>query len=51
LASWLCFGLLVLEVGGPGPGKDAGEFRPGIGAAHIDNPNRLDAQFRRLYPE
>src|SRR5580704_14058768 len=25
-------GLLVLEVGGPSPGKVAGEFRPGVGA-------------------
>jgi Transposase, Mutator family len=26
-------GLFVFEVGGPGPGKDAGEFRPGVGAS------------------
>jgi hypothetical protein len=35
----LGFGLLV------------GEFRPGVGAAHIDNSDRLDAGFRRLDPE
>jgi hypothetical protein len=43
--------LLVLEVGCPGPGKDASEFRPGVGAAHIGDPDRLDARFRRLDPE
>src|SRR5271169_4378974 len=47
----LGLGLLVLEVGVPGPGKDAGEFRPGIGAVHVDNSDRLDARFRWLDPE
>src|SRR5580704_15013637 len=44
-------GLFVFEMSHPGPGKDAGEFRPRIGAAHVDNPDRLDARFRRLDPE
>ena len=47
----LGLGLFVLEVGRPGPGKDAGEFCPGVGAAHINNPNRLDAWFRWLRPQ
>src|SRR4029077_15220010 len=29
-------GLFVFEVGRPGPGKDAGEFRPDIRGAHVD---------------
>ena len=33
------------------PGKDAGELRPGIGRAHIDNTDRLDLGFGRLNPE
>src|SRR5271169_3850691 len=37
------FGLsvFVLQVGLARPGKDAGKFRPGVGAAHIENPDRL----------
>ena len=44
-------GLLVLEMSGSGPGKDAGEFRPGIRRAHIDDADRLDARAGRLGPE
>jgi hypothetical protein len=31
--------------------KDTGEFRPRVGAAHIDNPAGLDARFRWLDAE
>ena len=44
-------GLFVFEVGRPGPGKDAGEFRPDIRGAHVDNANSLHAGFWRLDPE
>ena len=40
----LGLGLFVFEMGRPGPGKDAGEFRPGIGGAHVDDADRLDAR-------
>ncbi len=43
--------LFVLEVGVPRRDKDAGEFRPCIGAAHIDNPDGLDARLWRSDPE
>jgi hypothetical protein len=41
----------VLEMRLPGPDKDIGKFRPGIGAAHVDNPNCLNARLRRLDPK
>jgi hypothetical protein len=43
--------LFVFEVSSSGPGKDVGEFRPGVGAIHVDDPDRLDAWFRWLDPE
>ena len=44
-------GLLVLEEGRPGRAEHAGEFRPGIGGAHVDDPDRLDPRPRRLDAE
>ncbi len=42
----LCLGVLMLEVGLSGAAKDVGEFRPGIGRAHVHDPHRLDASSR-----
>jgi hypothetical protein len=36
--------LLVFDVCVPGAGKDAGEFGPSIGGAHVDDADRLDAR-------
>ena len=47
----LGLGLLVLEVRVPGADKDAGELRPGIGGAHVDDANRLNPRLRRLDAE
>ena len=47
----LGLGPLVLEMRFPGADEDAGELRPSIGGAHIDNADRLDARLRRLDPE
>ena len=47
----LSFRLLVLEVRGPGAEKNARELGPGIGGAHIDNPNRLNARRWRFNPK
>ena len=44
-------GLFVLEMGCRVSRKDAGKLRPGIGGAHIDDPDRLDPRLRRLDPE
>ena len=44
-------GLLVLEMRLPGANKDAGELRPGIRGAHVDDPHRLNARLWRLDPE
>ena len=41
----------MLEEGGAGRTEDACEFRPGIGRAHIDDPDRLDPWSRRLDAE
>ena len=41
----------MLEVRVPGADKDAGELRPGIGGAHIDDADRLDPWLWRLDPE
>src|SRR5580704_3007845 len=35
--------LLVLQMGRSSPGKEAGEFRSAVGAAHIENPDCVDA--------
>ena len=42
------FGFLMLKVSVSGPSKYSGEFRPGIGCAHVDDPNRFDARSRRF---
>ena len=47
----LRLGFLMLEVSVSGPAKDAGEFRPGIGRAHIDDPQRLNARPRWIDAE
>jgi hypothetical protein len=47
----LSFRLLVLEVRGPGAEKNARELGPGIGGAHIDNPNRFDPRLWWLNSE
>ena len=47
----LGLGLLVLEVRLPGADEDVGELRPGIGGAHIDNADRLNAGPWRFDPE
>ena len=47
----LGLGLLVLEMRLPGADEDIGELGPGIGGAHIDNADRLNARLRRLDPE
>src|SRR6185503_6901053 len=44
-------GMLVFEMSRPSLCKDASEFRPGVGAAHVDNPDCLDAWPWRLDPE
>ena len=44
-------GALVLEEGGAGRTEQAGEFRPGIGFAHVDDPHRLDPRLGRLDAE
>ena len=44
-------GFLVLEMRLSGANKDAGEFRPGIGGAHVDDAHRLNARLRRLDPK
>ena len=41
-------GVFVLEMGRPCPVKDAGKLCPGVGAAHVDNPDGLDAPVRQL---
>src|SRR5579863_4582595 len=47
----LGLGPFMVEMGRAGLGKEAGELRPGIGRAHIDNADRLDPGFWRLDPE
>ncbi len=47
----LDLGPLVLEEGGAGRAEHAGEFRPGIGRAHVDDPDRFDPWSRRLDAE
>ena len=43
--------VFMLEMRRPGPGENAGEFRPDVGGAHIDDPYGLDAWPRRLDAE
>ena len=47
----LGLGLLVLKMRVPGADEDVGELRPGIGGAHIDNADRLNARPWRVDPE
>jgi hypothetical protein len=42
---------LDLEEGGAGRAEQAGDFGPGIGLAHIDDPHRLDSRLRRFDAE
>src|ERR1019366_10206062 len=44
----LGLGRVMIEIGPPGPAKHPGEFRPGIGRTHIDDPDSLDPRPRRL---
>src|SRR5262249_20614126 len=44
----LRLGILVLEVSLARAPKHAGEFRPGIGCAHVDDPHRFDPRAGRL---
>ena len=44
----LGLGSLVIEKGGSRGAEEAGELRPRIGLAHIDDPNRFDPRPRRL---
>src|SRR5262245_4000322 len=39
----LRLGVLMLEVGLSCAAKDVGEFRPGVGRAHVHDPHRLNA--------
>src|SRR3954447_2340007 len=47
----LGLGSFVLDDRRTGPAVDSGELRPGVRAAHIDRPNRLDPWPGRLCPE
>src|SRR5262252_5861840 len=47
----LCLGILMLEVSLARAPKHAGEFRPGVGCAHVDDPHRFDPRAGRLEPE
>ena len=47
----LRFRFLVLEVSASSTAKDAGEFGPGIGRAHVDDPHRINAGPRRIDAE
>src|SRR6266581_5993440 len=47
----LRLGVLMFEVGLTGAAKDVGEFRPGIGRAHVHDPHRLNASSRWLDAE
>ena len=42
---------LVFEEGGTRRAIEAGEFRPGVGVAHVDDPDGLDPRLRRLDAE
>ena len=44
-------GLFMLRMDCPGAGKDAGKLRPGIGARHVDDSDRLKARFWRIDPK
>ena len=44
-------GAFVLEISRLGSGEERRELRPGVGRAHIDDPNRFDARLRRLDAE
>src|SRR5262249_23869947 len=46
--SELAFGSFVVEKGTPGVAEERRELRPGIGRAHIDDTDGLDARTRRL---
>src|SRR5215212_4925211 len=47
----LGLGPFVLDHGWAGPAVDRRKLGPGVGAAHIDRPHRLDPWQGRLYPE
>ena len=38
-------------IGRPGPAEGGGKFRPAVGCAHVDDPDRLQPRPRRLDPE
>src|SRR5580700_8531671 len=44
-------GLFVFEMRRTGPREGSRKLRPGIGGAHVDNADRLDARFWRLDAE
>ena len=47
----LGFGPFMLEMRLPGANEDIGEFDPGIGGAHINDADGVDARSRRVDPE
>src|SRR5580692_10557149 len=46
-----CFGLFMFEVRRTGPRENRSELRPGIGGAHVDDADGLDAGLWRLDPK
>src|SRR6516164_1811888 len=44
----LAFGPFVVEKGAPGVAEERGKLGPGVGCAHIDDADGLDAWTRRL---
>src|SRR5215831_15317263 len=44
----LRLGILMLEVSLARAPEHAGEFRPGVGCAHVDDPHRFDPRARGL---
>src|SRR5215472_11587262 len=47
----LGLGFLMIEEGAPSAAEHSGEFAPGIGAAHVDDPYGLDPRPQRLDAE
>src|SRR5258707_447655 len=47
----LALGGFMIQEGSASLAKHPGQFRPGIGRSHIDDPNRLDPGPRRLDAE
>src|SRR6516162_10770990 len=47
----LRLGAIVVERSRPGFSLQIGKLRPGIGAAHVENSDRLESRLGRLDPE